>query len=174
MAISIAVKQLYMYDVRSREEAERDIRKGNQRAKEVMKRFEKYLTQKYGEKPVVEENGCEAGLKDCIIDPRKVTEEPDYIVNGHLVEVKTAVGIPKVIWLKKSQIDKLVKKGGHVLFAMGDFEEGNLFFTLISNDKLKEIVKSAEVVYPAAYGYMKACYEVFRSQLVWDYLPSVD
>lgn len=172
MAISVAVKQLYMYDVRTKEEAERDIRKGNERAKQVMKRFKKYLTAKYGEEPIIEENGCESGYEDCIIDIRKVNEEPDYIVNGHLIEVKTALGIPKVIWLKKSQTDKLVKKGGHILFAMGDFEEGNLFFTLINNGKLKEIVEDAKVVYPTAYGCMKACYEVSRNQFVWDYLPN--
>ena len=169
---TIAIKQLYMYDVRTKEEAERDIRRGNERAKQVMKRFKQYLTKKYGEEPVIEENGCEAGYEDCIIDPRRVTEEPDYRVNGHLVEVKTAVGIPKTIWLKKSQVDKLADKGGHILFAMGDFREGNVFFTLIDNSKLKEIAETARVTYPAAYGYMKACYEVSRNQFVWDYLPN--
>lgn len=160
----------YRFDIRTKEQAMRDIKMGTKRQNLVVKAFIKYWEKVFGETPKVEDNGCDNTGE--FLEQDKVSADADIKLNGHLLEIKTIHGYPKELWLKKDHIDRLIKDGAHVLLCIGDFtNRKDIYFTTIFNDQLKEIVKDCDIDYPEKYGMMKAVYVVYPNQFVWGKLP---
>jgi hypothetical protein len=161
----------YRFDGRTKEQFIRDTKEGHRRQALVVVGFAKYYEMKTGEQAIIEDNGCNNSGE--YLEAHQVSADADMKVNGHLVEVKTQFTetFTDELWFKKDHIDKLIRKGSHLIFAYGDFRQNKILFSLIMNDELEELVKDAEIEYPAKYDYRKAVYVISPKQLRWDDLP---
>lgn len=157
----------YRFDGRTKEEFNRDQKEGHRRQEIVKKGFAKFLEQQTGVKPEVQDNGCDNSGE--YLEAHQVSAEADLVVNGQLIEVKTQFSrtFSEEIWLKKDHTDRMVRDGAHILFAFGDFDTGDIIFTLLSNDYIKQIVKFADVDYPAKFDYRKAVYVLSPKDMPW-------
>jgi hypothetical protein len=163
---------IYRFDTRTKEEAIRDIKEGHRRQEMVVNGFARFWFNQFGEYPHIENNGCDNSGD--YLEAHQVTADADILVNGHKVEIKTTQfkhHPPKELWLKKEHTDRLIRDGAHIIYAIGDFDSGNLFFTLIMNDELEQIAQNAEIDYPEKFGYRKAVYVVPTNDFKWAKLP---
>lgn len=135
-------------DTRTKEQFMQDIKNGNDRELEAVKRFRDFLYWEYGFTGEINENGCDM-TGAFIEDSKQVNTGADFVVgrNKLPLEVKTSTGHNMTIYLKVKQVKSYIRQGAYVLYVNG-MESYDPAFTLLTPEDLKEIVRTHEKVIP--------------------------
>lgn len=144
----------YRKDWRSDEEYAEDIKKGHITERQIVHTYAEHVRLKYKSKLIIEDNGVNNNGE--VIEESEVNTKADYKINGFLVEVKFINDKTDMFRLKKSQVLSYIKQNATILMVNG-WETDHPQFTMITPERLKEIVKTRRAKPFKTWGYKK-CY----------------
>jgi hypothetical protein len=141
-----------------------EILEGTKFERKLIEKYARILKRVTGKKPTIQSNGCDNGGR--LLRWYEVSTEPDYIVNGKLLEVKSSAIHSPVLHLKADQVEKYVKRHKcDVLFVNGA-KTDNPVYTIITVDELRHILENFT---PQAKGKWagKEIFKVRQDRFTW-------
>jgi hypothetical protein len=150
-------------DWRTNEEFARDIFEGHRIEREIIDAFARYLKRMTGVSVQIEDNGIDNTGRP--LQQREVTLDPDFKLNGKLVEVKFIKPMAHNFRFKASHLDSYIKQNARVLLVNG-WETPLPLFTILDPEKLKTIRRIKTAVPYEPWGF-KLCYFLNRDMFKW-------
>lgn len=146
-----------------------DIKQASHDERVIIELYADFVKRKHGRDLVIEDNGCDNTGEFLEID--QVNKNADFIVNGHLVEVKTIEQKLSTFRLRLYAIEAYIKQKASMLLVYG-WKTDNPEFTMVTPTMMRNWLRSKPISIARDWENKKVM-KFSRDEFVWlDLMPN--